>query len=91
VKNLGRLGAGLVEKLQRNSDVASAILPPTGGGHEEYADAAIKFFADRYGSLDAFKHSLASDPVGVAGDLSTLLSGGETAVARIGPVAKTAR
>jgi hypothetical protein len=32
--------------------------------------------ADRYGSWDAIKRTVAEDPVGAAGDLSTILSGG---------------
>jgi hypothetical protein len=32
--------------------------------------------------MDKFKQSLATDPVGVAGDLSSVLTGGETALAR---------
>ena len=46
---------------QRVSDKASAV-----GG-------VIK---DRYGSYDAIKRTVAEDPVGAAGDLSSLLTGG---------------
>jgi hypothetical protein len=46
---------------QRAMDVANAV----GGMYKE-----------RYGSLEGIKRTLAEDPVGAAGDLSTLLTGG---------------
>lgn len=47
------------------------------------ADAVGKFFADRYGGVENLKHTLANDPVGAAADLSAILTGGETALARV--------
>src|SRR5436190_4642689 len=38
--------------------------------HEPYANAVGQFFADRYGSMEAFKKTLAEDPVGFAADLA---------------------
>lgn len=40
------------------------------------ADAAGQFFKDRYGSAEGLKTTLATDPVGVASDVATVLSGG---------------
>jgi len=40
--------------------------------------------ADRYGTYDAFKNTLATDPVGFAADMSTLLSSGSSVAARAG-------
>ena len=54
------------------------------------ADAVGGFYKDRYGSEEAFKKTMATDPVGFAADLSTLLSGGATATARVAPAASTA-
>ncbi|QIO34328.1 hypothetical protein [Bradyrhizobium sp. 1(2017)] len=74
---IGDAGHGLAQKLGLASgtdDVAKA-------------DAIGQFFADRYGSMEGFKRALATDPVGVAGDLSTVLSGGSTALARAPGVA----
>jgi hypothetical protein len=51
------------------------------------AKAAGGFYADRYGSASGFKRAIAEDPVGVAADFSTLLSGGATATARVAPTA----
>lgn len=51
-------------------------------GYEKNADAVGKMVMDRYGSVDNLKKTLASDPVGVAGDLSTVLTGGGSLAAR---------
>jgi hypothetical protein len=44
------------------------------------ANAAGGFYKDRYGSIDALKNTLATDPVGAAADLSTLFTGGAGAL-----------
>ena len=46
------------------------------------ANAAGGMVKERYGSADAIKNTLATDPVGAAGDLSLLLSGGASVAAR---------
>jgi hypothetical protein len=83
-ENIGRVGIGALQK--------AGIGP--GDWDIKYADAVGKFFADRYGGMENFKKTLANDPVGFAGDISTLLSGGETALARapgmMGKVGKVA-
>jgi len=62
------------------------------------ADAAGKFYKDRYGSWDGVKQAIAEDPVGVASDLSLPLTGGGTALlkgaeigSKAGALAKVAR
>lgn len=40
------------------------------------ADATGQFFKDRYGSAEGIKKTLATDPVGVASDAATVLTGG---------------
>lgn len=72
-KNIGRLGLGAAEK---------AGISPT-SGHEQYAEQAWKGLVDRYGGMDQIKKTIAEDPVGFAGDLSMLFTGGETALARL--------
>lgn len=61
---------------------------------EAAANALGQFFADRYGSVEGFKKTLASDPVGVLGDVSVVLSGGSALGARapgmVGTAARTA-
>ncbi len=54
------------------------------------AKAVGGFYADRYGSVEGLKKAIATDPVGVAGDLSVLLSGGAAATTRVAPRASTA-
>lgn len=40
------------------------------------ADAIGQFYKDRYGSAEGIKNAVATDPVGVAADVSTVLAGG---------------
>lgn len=49
------------------------------------ANAVGGFYKDRYGSVEALKNTLATDPVGAAADLSTLFTGGASATARVAP------
>lgn len=71
--NLKNLGMGIAEKTGISS----------GDEHVKYADAAGKYLADRYGGVENLKNTLANDPVGLAADLSMLISGGGTAAARM--------
>lgn len=50
---------------------------------EAALNGVIDFFTDRYGGIDNLKHTIATDPAGFAMDLSSVLTGGETALARI--------
>lgn len=50
-------------------------------------DAVKNFYAKRYGSLEGFKQGLSEDPAGILMDMSTVLSGGEMAAARLPGVA----
>lgn len=50
-------------------------------------DALVQHFADRYGSVSGFKKAVAQDPVGVALDISTVLTAGGSAAARLPGVA----
>jgi len=56
----------------------------------ETANAVGKFYKERYGSGEGFKQALASDPVGVLGDLSAVLSGGETIASKVPGLESTA-
>lgn len=49
------------------------------------ANAVGGEYAKRYGSVEGFKDALATDPVGVVSDFSTLLSGGAAATAKVAP------
>lgn len=70
-KNLFGLGKGIVQKLI-----------PGEQADEATANAVGKFFMDRYGTVQNIKNTLAQDPVGALGDLSMLMTGGGSAVAR---------
>lgn len=50
------------------------------GPHEPVSDAMIGHFDNRYGSLENLKRTVATDPVGILGDASTLLTGAGGAV-----------
>ena len=58
-----------------NAERASAVATAVGGAYK-----------DKYGSYDAIKRTFAEDPVGAVGDLSTLLTGGGAAAAKVGAV-----
>lgn len=47
-------------------------------------------YAKRYGSVEGFKEALATDPVGVVSDFSTLLSGGAAATTKVAPTVSKA-
>lgn len=84
VNALAEVGKGVVSKaagLVVNQD------PVEKAKREAAANAVGQFFADRYGSLDAIKHTLATDPVGAAADAATVLTGGGAALARAPGVA----
>lgn len=55
---------------------------PTETPDAEAARAVGRFFANRYGSIEAVKHAVAEDPVGVLGDVAMVLTGGGMALAR---------
>lgn len=71
-KSIKNLGEGALEKAGLMS----------GHDEEKFADAFGGYFKNRYGSVEGFKHAAATDPVGVLGDLSTVLTLGGGAAAR---------
>lgn len=86
-KSMKDLGLGVMEKLGIKG----------GSEHEKYADAVGQMLKDRYGSYENIKNTLATDPVGMAADVSMIFTGGGSAAARapgvvgkLGEVAKTA-
>lgn len=50
---------------------------------EKQFDTVKDFYASRYGSAEGFKKALATDPAGVLADASSVLIGGEAAVAKL--------
>jgi len=71
-----------VNQLETNPQAAQRAI--------QAANAAGGMVKERYGSMDAIKNTLATDPVGAAGDLSLLFSGGAGVAARTPMLAKAA-
>ena len=69
----------LVNRIDNNPEAAKRAV--------DTANAVGGIYKDRYGSVEALKNTLATDPVGAASDLSTLFTGGAGATARIAPAA----
>jgi hypothetical protein len=72
----------LVNQIDNNPQAAKRAV--------DAANAVGGLYKDRYGSVEALKNTLATDPVGAASDLSTLFTGGASATARVAPVASKA-
>jgi hypothetical protein len=91
-KTLANVAMGAAEKVPPLATMAMPGLGPmvgglaqlsrATGGHEEYADVVGRVIRARYGSIGGFKYAIATDPVGVAADLSLLLTGGGGLAAR---------
>lgn len=77
VANLGRLAVGTAE-----------LFIPGKQKLEERPKAVAEFYKNRYGSWDKAKESIYKDPVGVALDLSVVMSGGSSILNKIGKVGK---
>jgi hypothetical protein len=67
----------LVNRIDNNPEAAKRAV--------DTANAVGGMYKDRYGSVEALKNTLATDPVGAASDLSTLFTGGASATARVAP------
>ena len=80
-ENLGSIGLGVMEKVGRHIGL------PSGQGYEKYADAVGEFMMNRYGSVDNIKRTLATDPIGVAADLSAVFTGGGSLAAKLPGIA----
>ena len=76
-KAMGNLAKGTYQKFTPGVQPAEA-----------YPDAFMAMMGDRYGSVDKALNTLESDPVGVLADVSGLMTGGGTLLAKTGPTAK---
>lgn len=99
-ESVGKLVLGTVRKFPAAASTIPFVGPATtyaasllpDGDYDKSPDAVGKFFADRYGGMENFKKTMAEDPVGFASDLSTVLSGGSAAAAKLpGLAGKTAQ
>ena len=92
-KGLGLAAAGGIAKVEqavlpesvRNFVRSLAASPENYDQAVAAANAVGGFYKDRYGSVERLKNTLATDPVGAAADLSTLLAGGATAAGTVAP------
>jgi hypothetical protein len=89
VKGVLDIGAGALQKALPESAVNFINQfegnPAAAARAIEAANAAGGLIKDRYGSYEGIKRTFAEDPVGAAADLSTLLTGGSMATARVAP------
>lgn len=98
VKNIAQPFLHPIETATGLKNVAEGALEKTGlksgSEHEQYVDAIGQMIKDRYGSWANFKRTLATDPAGAAADLSLVLTGGGSALARapgvVGEIGETA-
>ncbi|MBR1032114.1 hypothetical protein [Bradyrhizobium liaoningense] len=92
--SIGNFVSDIVQPILHPIDTATAIKNVgqgylekggliSGDQHTQYADAVNQYFANRYGSTEGFKRALAEDPVGVFGDIPTVLTGGEAVLGRL--------
>lgn len=94
VKNVAQLAGGAVYSMlpQAAQDwlISTANDPTKVRQSIAMAKAVGGEYARRYGTEEGFKEALATDPVGVASDFSTLLSGGALATAKTAPAVSKA-
>lgn len=81
VKGLYNVGYGLASKAA--GALGATQDPAEKARDEQTVNALGRVFSDRYGSFDALRNTIATDPVGFAGDASLALTGGGSAAARL--------
>jgi len=85
VKNIGTLGVDMLRKTWPGQMLEKSIGVPT---RENSIDTLGQAYKDRYGGLPNIAESFKTDPVGVAMDASTLLTGGGSALSKTGKLAQ---
>jgi hypothetical protein len=85
-QGLGRLAYGAARKVAPNAPFlapeAIGVSPETAQRAEQEAGAVADFYKNRYGSMAGLKEALATDPFGVASDVSALATGGAGVTAK---------
>lgn len=84
-RNVVDIGAGALQNILPESLVQAIGEEPVS---RQKAGAVGQFYKQRYGSEEGLKQALATDPAGVASDISTVLSAGGTLAAKIPGLAK---
>jgi hypothetical protein len=80
--NESRVSRGLPE-LERDES-GSFVLPDT--PDMQVAATVGNYFKERYGSVEKFRESAVEDPVGVLGDIATVITGGGAVVRQVGNI-----
>ncbi len=92
VKNIGMVAAGglknITPEVVQKFITSIAKEPGQIDQAVEMANAVGGEYAKKYGSVEGFKQAVASDPVSVLGDLSLLMTGGGSAVAKLPGIAR---
>lgn len=82
---LKQIGVGLDSKIRGYAGEEQK--PEDKAKDEAMVDALAASYKEKYGTLDGFKQYMAHDPAGVLFDLSTVLTGGGSAAARLPGIA----
>jgi len=69
-----------IDKADYNADATERAI--------QTANAVGHLYKHRYTTSEGFKEALATDPVGVASDIATLMSGGSTLASKVGAIEK---
>jgi hypothetical protein len=77
LKGIGNLALGIAEKA--TDGVQS---------HEKYADALSDYYANKYGSKDAFLQELQNNPASILSDISMFVTGGASGAAKLASLSK---
>ena len=77
LKGIGNLALGVAEKA--TDGVQS---------HEKYADALSDYYANKYGSKDAFLQELQNNPASILSDISMFVTGGASGAAKLASLSK---
>jgi len=77
LKGIGNLALGVAEK----------AVPGT-QSHEKYADALSDYYANKYGSKDAFLQELQNNPASILSDISMFVTGGASGAAKVASLSK---
>ena len=90
-KNIGMVAAGGMKNLMPESvqNFITSISSEPGKIDEavQMANAVGGEYAKKYGSVEGFKNAIATDPVGVMGDMSILLTGGGSVASKLPGIA----
>lgn len=80
-----------IQTLKGISNLALGIAEKATDGvqsHEKYADALSDYYANKYGSKDAFLQELQNNPASILSDISMFVTGGASGAAKVASLSK---